>query len=94
MKKMKLDYTKIKPLSEASHTKGVNGRKVAKNNPSEWAFSFAACYFPRGAEFTIDEFRSAIMEAITYEAISILVDNGEAAMVLNDKNEIAFEFLS
>lgn len=91
---MKLDYTKIKPLSEASHTKGINGRKVSKNNPSEWVWALAAAYFPRGAEFTIDEFRVALIEAMTYEVLSDMIDRGEAVMMLNDKNEIVMEIVT
>lgn len=90
---MKLDYSKIKPLSEASHTKGINGRKVSKNNPSEWVWAIAASYFPRGGDFTLEEFRTALTEAMTYEAISDMIDKGEAIMTLNDANEIVLELV-
>jgi hypothetical protein len=93
MKKMTLDYSKIKPLSEASHAKGINGRKVGKNNTSEWVWTMAAASFPRGAEFTVEQFKTALIEAMTYEAISDMIDKGEAIMTLNDANEIVMELI-
>jgi hypothetical protein len=85
---MVLDYSKIKPLSKASHSKGINGRKAGKNNPSEWVWSVAASMFPRGAQLTIDRFKAALIEAMTYEALSEMIELDQAYMTLNDKNEV------
>ena len=93
MKKITLDYKKIKPLQTASHAKGVSGRRVSKNNPSEWAWAFAATKFPRGAEISIEDFRIALIEAMTYEVVSKMIDDYEAIMTINDKNEIVVEIV-
>jgi len=87
-KRMTLDYSKIKPLSEASHTIGINGRKTNKNNPSEWAWAIAAAKFPRNAGFTTEQFKTALIEAMTYEIISIMVDDGEAQIYLDIDNNV------
>jgi hypothetical protein len=89
MKKMTIDYSKIKPLLTASHEKGINGRKVSKNNPSEWAWAMAAYQFPVGQVIKLDDFKKALLAAIIYEHLSIMVDTGEALMVLDEQNNIA-----
>ena len=94
MKKIKLDYSKIKPLSEASHERGVDGRKAATDNPSEWAWTLAAVSFPKGYELTLAEFKKALIEAMAYEVISDLIDNNEAIMMLDDQNNIVFKEFS
>jgi hypothetical protein len=53
----------------------------------------AAASFPRGAEFTVEQFKTALIEAMTYEAISDMIDKGEAIMTLNDANEIVMELI-
>jgi hypothetical protein len=93
MKKMTLDYSKIKPLSVASHDTGMNGRKVTDTNPSEWAWTIASFKFPRGTSITIKKFREALDEALVYEALSIMVDEGKMEMCLDNDNNIAMRII-
>ncbi len=88
MKRMILDLSKIKPLSEASHDKGINGRKVTKKNPSEWVWSLAVSKFPRKRGFTIKEFKEALFEAIAYEAMSKMIELDQAYMTIDNENNI------
>jgi len=91
MKKMTLDYSKIKSLSVASHEKGINGRKVSDQNPSEWVWAIATLKFPRGTPVTIKKFRAALEEALVYEELSRMVDEGELIMCLDEDNNIVYE---
>ncbi len=88
MKRIKIDLSKIKPLSEASHAKGINGRKISATNPSEWAWSMAVSLYPRNHGFTEEEFRKAMCEAVAYEAMSEMVDRNEAFLTLDDNNNV------
>lgn len=88
MEKYKIDYDKLLPLSSASHTIGMNGKKPNKDNPSQWAFSMAAFQFPRDSLVTKEDFKKALFEAMVYEAVSILIEEGHANLILNEQNEV------
>jgi hypothetical protein len=93
MKKMILDYSLIKPLSAASHDKGMNGRKVTDTNPSQWVWTVASFKFPRGTRVTLKKFRQALDEALVYEALSIMVDQGIMEMCLDADNNIVMRMI-
>ena len=93
MKTIRLDQLQIKPLSEASHTIGINGRKAGTANPSEWAWAWAAAGLPKHEDLDSEKVRTALIQATVYEAVSLLIDNFEAIMTLDKNNEIVMELV-
>lgn len=88
-RKIKLDRSNFKPLSEASHTIGLNGRKIGPNNPSEWCWTWASLQFPVGTKVSKSEFRAKLIEALHYECLSKMIDDGEALLVLDKDGDLA-----
>jgi len=73
-------------LSRASHDKGIDGKPVSDQNPSEWAVSLALAPYKDGDVVRLSELEKAIEVAAIQENLDILVNDGMLFETFDEKS--------
>ena len=83
---LEIHLGKLKPLTECSHTLGIDGKDVAESNPSEYATVDAFWHFQEGQKISMRQFLDVLEKTVAEEGLLQLVDAGVLALMFDERD--------